>query len=253
MNNHSIRVAIIAILAGLTISGCISGKKPLQTLSYETAESDNKHLIIFLQGLGGTMNCLLEGHKCFETEGLVDSVRTRNIPFDMMAPNTHFGYYKDRSLEYRLRNDVILPAKAAGYDKIWLVGVSMGGLGSLMYLKHHTEDINGVLAMGPFLGDRDIIDEISTAGGLDSWNPGIYDEKEDWQRMLWDWLKEYNSKINSGPPIYLGIGTEDTYYSGQKLLAEYLPPGRVIEIQGKHRFSTFKNIWDIFLDNGVLQ
>jgi pimeloyl-ACP methyl ester carboxylesterase len=253
MNNQRTCATLGMLLLMFLMAGCISGQKPLQTLHYESAGTKNKHLIIFLQGLGGTMNCLLEGHKCFEAEGLVESVRTRNIPFDMMAPNTHFGYYKDRSLEYRLRNDVILPAKAAGYDKIWLGGASMGGLGSLLYLKHHSEDITGVLAMGPFLGDTDIIDEISAAGGLDAWEPGNYDEKEDWQRMLWDWLKGYNRGINSGPPIYLGIGTEDTYYRGQKLLVDYLPPDRVIEIEGKHRFATFKKIWDIFLDNGVLQ
>ena len=122
-----------------------------------------------------------------------------------------------------------------------------------MYLKHHTEDISGVLTMGPFLGDKDIIEEIYAAGGLHTWKPGIYNEEEDWQRMLWDWLKEYNNGLNSGPPIYLGIGTEDTYYRGQKLLADYLPPDRVIEIEGKHRFATFKKIWDIFLDEKGLR
>ena len=253
MNGYYKYLAIGMALAMLFMVGCFSGKKPLQTLSYQSTDTKNKQLIIFLQGLGGTMNCLIDAHKCFEAEGMVESVRIRKIPFDMIAPNTHFGYYNARTLEHRLRQDVILPAKTAGYDKIWLVGVSMGGLGSLLYLKNHTEDISGVLTMGPFLGDSDIVDEIYAAGGLQTWEPGTYDKKDDWQRMLWHWLKEYNHGSDTLPPIYLGLATEDGYYRGQKLLADYLPPDRVIETPGKHSFSTFKNIWDIFLDEQVLQ
>ena len=254
MVKFQVYLAKVLLLSTVILAGCMmSGKSPLETLSYQSIPEKNKNLIVFLRGMGGTLNCPIAGHKCFETEGFVEAVKKRGLPYDMVAPNAHFGYYEDRTLEERLTEDVIKPAKASGYEKIWLVGVSMGGFGSILYLKNHTEDITGVLTLGPFLGYQSIIDEISKAGGLKQWTPGPYDKDEDWQRMLWDWLKQYNGKLDGRPPIYLGIGDDDPYYVGQELLASYLPQDRVIVTDGGHRFSTFKKIWDIFLDNQILQ
>jgi len=252
----SIRSVIIyaVLLPVMLLTGCFGlSKAPLEVLKYESAPERNKNLIVFLRGMGGTLNCIYDGHECFEKVGFVGAVRMRGLPYDMVAPNTHFGYYNDRSLNIRLKEDVILPAKAMKYEKIWLVGTSMGGLGSILYLKEHRKDIDGILLLGPFLGDRLIIDEISSAGGLDQWEPGDFDEEEDWQRMLWQCLKECNRQGSVDPPIYLGIGTEDLYYRAQKLLASSLSPECVIEVSGKHRFSTFKRIWDIFLDRQILE
>lgn len=252
----SIRSVIIfaVLLPVMLMTGCFAPcKVPLELLKYESTPERNKNLIVFLRGMGGTMNCIFDGHECFDKVGFVEAVRMRGLPYDMIAPNTHFGYYNDRSLMVRLKEDVIQPAKAMKYEKIWLVGTSMGGLGSILYLKEHKEDINGVLILGPFLGDKPLIDEIYEAGGIDQWEPGDYDEEDDWQRMLWHWLKEHIRHGNDHPPIYLGIGTEDIYYRAQKLLASSLSSGHVIEVSGKHRFSTFKRIWDIFLEREILK
>ncbi|MDF1590924.1 MAG: alpha/beta hydrolase [Desulfobacterales bacterium] len=247
MTHSFLRVA--TALIAFFIGGCVgNGHKPLETLTYTAEPVRNKHLIIFLRGLGGTWRCLWKPHKCFETEGFVEAVQKRKIPFDMIAPNTHFGYYKDRTLEKRLTEDVIRPAKANGYEKIWLAGVSMGGLGAILYLIKHPENIDGVLLLGPYLGDASIAAEISKAGGLKPWDPGPYDGETDWQRLIWDWLKQNGANPAGQAPVYLGIGNHDRYYDAQKLLAESLPEDRVIIIAGGHRPSTFKRIWDIFLD-----
>lgn len=252
----SIRSVIIytVLLPLMFLTGCFApGKVPLEVLKYESTPERNKNLIVFLRGMGGTLNCIFDGHECFEKVGFVESVRMKGLSYDMIAPDAHFGYYNDRSLMVRLKEDVIQPAKAMKYEKIWLVGTSMGGLGSILYLKEHKEDINGVLILGPFLGDKPLIDEIYKAGGVELWEPGDYNEKDDWQRMLWHWLKEYIRHGSVHPPIYLGIGTEDIYYRAQKLLASSLSPEYVIEVSGKHRFSTFKRIWDIFLERQILK
>jgi len=252
----SIRWVIIyaLMLPVMLMTGCFStGKVPLEVLKYESTPERNKNLIVFLRGMGGTKNCIFDCHECFEKVGFVEAVRMRGRSYDMIAPNTHFGYYNDRTLIVRLKEDVIQPAKAMKYEKIWLVGTSMGGLGSILYLKEHTKNIDGILLLGPFLGDRLIIDEIYSAGGIDQWEPGDYDEEDDWQRMLWHWLKEYIRHDSVHPPIYLGIGTEDFNYRSHKLLASALSPEHVIEVSGKHRFSTFKRIWDIFLDRQILK
>jgi len=228
------------------------GHKPLETLAYTSRPVRNRHLIVFLRGLGGTSRCLWAPHKCFEAEGFVEAVRNRNLPFDMVAPNTHFGYYKARTLDERLMQDVIRPAKANGYEKIWLAGVSMGGLGSILYLRKHPEAIDGVLLLGPYLGGRTIAAEISKAGGVMKWNPVPYPGDQDWQRLVWDWLKQYCADPVGRTPIYLGIGAKDPYYHAQKLLADGLPGDRVITVGGGHDAAAFKSMWQIFLDKNIL-
>jgi pimeloyl-ACP methyl ester carboxylesterase len=236
----------------MSISGCFSGKAPLDVYTYE-ADPHNENLIVFIRGMGGTFNCLIENHACFEDEGFVEAVRRRGLPFDMVAPNTHFGYYRERTLAERIRADVIRPARNAGYRKIWMVGVSLGGLGALLYLMEYPQDVDGVFTLGPYLGDDAIIEEITAAGGLAAWEPGPYNPEEDWERMLWDWLKAYVRTASGSAPIYLGLASDDVYLPDHQLLADCLPPERIILVEGKHRFSSFTRAWNVFLDRGLLK
>ncbi|MEN6317811.1 MAG: alpha/beta fold hydrolase, partial [Syntrophaceae bacterium] len=182
----------------------------------------------------------------FEQEGLVADVWACGLPFDMTAPNAHVGYYMNRNLIKRLKEDVIDPAKAKGYQKIWLVGVSMGGLGALLYLKERPEDLAGIYLIAPFLGTQSILEEIETAGGLKQWEPGPYKAEEDWQRMLWHWIK---TTIADNPDkiVYLGYGIDDINKNGLQLLVPLLSPNRVYAIDGGHDYPTFKALWKIFL------
>jgi len=235
-------LAAAALIAGA--AGCASlSPAPMDVLTYPDPDKGAAHqrMFVFLRGIGG-------GHRCFEEEGLVDDVRACGLPYDMAAPNAHLGYYIDRSLIVRLKEDVIGPARARGVDKIWLVGVSMGGLGAMLYLREHPEDIAGVYLMAPFLGPPGLLEEIEAAGGVRGWQPGVYNADEDWQRMLWHWIKtaiaDHPDKI-----IYLGYGAGDLYKPAAELLAPVLPPGRVYAIDGGHDYATFKALWKKFLTN----
>lgn len=235
---------LAAIILVAFLSGCaIFAKAPMEVLTYEcpNKEAANQQLIVFLRGLGGS-------HHTFEEEGLVADIRARELPFDMAAPNAHIGYYGFRNLITRLKQDVIAPAQTRGCKKIWLVGVSMGGLGAMLYFMEHPEDIAGVYLISPYLGSDLFFAEIEAAGGVRRWNPGFYNPDIDWQRMLWHWMKktiaDHPDKI-----VYLGYGVNDPYISGQQLLATLLPPNRVNVIDGGHDFPTLKALWKIFLEN----
>jgi pimeloyl-ACP methyl ester carboxylesterase len=214
----------------------------MDVLSYQADETaPNRKLIVFLRGIGGS-------HKSFASEGLVDDVRARGLPFDMVAPNAHFGYYTGRTLITRLREDVILPARAQGYEEIWLVGFSMGGLGSLLYVREQPQDIAGVCLIAPFLGYKKILREIEGAGGVRAWTPGTYDPDDDWERMLWHWIQGQVQDGGFDPPVYLFFGDRDSYVKGQQLLSTVLPPERVGILAGKHDYATFKALWRRFLE-----
>lgn len=237
--------AFFLSVAVIMSSGCAYfANKPLKTLFYiDSNATSNKNLFIFLRGLGGS-------HRSFEEEGLIEDTRQRGIAFDMVAPNAHFAYYLERTLIERLRKDVILPAKSEGYENIWLVGFSMGGLGSLLYARKHPEDISGICLVSPFLGYDAIIEEINKNGGLRSWTPEEFSPDEDWQRMLWHWIKIKVATENC-TPIYLGFGNSDPYAEAQQLLATALPANHIIRRKGGHDYETFKALWRSFLDRNL--
>lgn len=236
--------SLAAIILVAFLSGCaLFAPAPMDVLIYKNPDKEaaNQRLIVFLRGFGGS-------HRSFEEEGLVADVWAHGLPFDIAVPNAHIGYYGDRNLIARLKEDVIDPARARGSEKIWLVGVSMGGLGALLYFMERPQDIAGVYLIAPFLGSQSILAEIEAAGGVRQWDPGPYIAEEDWQRMLWHWMKtaiaDHPDKI-----VYLGYGTDDFYKSGPRLLAALLPPDRIYAIDGGHDYPTFKALWKIFLAN----
>ncbi len=251
MTNHFLPKTSIAglpqvVLLGIILlsSGCGHfANQPLEVLSYIGHSTSHKNLFVFVRGLGGS-------NRSFAEEGMVEATWQRGIDFDMVAPNSHFAYYSERTLIERLRQDVILPAKKQGYKKIWLIGPSMGGLGSLLYVLEHPEDIDGIYLISPFLGDEEIINEINSQGGIGRWQPGDYSPVEDWQRRLWHWIKEEVTGQNT-PPIYLGYGNDDMYVNAQKLLATALPENHISRRDGGHDYETFKALWLTFLERDV--
>lgn len=240
----TLRISFL-IFVMIALSSC-STNAPLESLYYNAEESKSQRsLIIFLRGRGGS-------HKDFATEGFIDSVKKRNLPYDMVAPNAHFGYYFGETLVERLKSDLIEPAKEKGYENIFLVGASMGGLGAIIYSRYYPEDVTGVYVISPFLGYKKIIGEIVDSGGLQQWQPGTYDPDDDWQRMVWDWLKTNTDKQQQNPKIYLGYGTEDTYLQSQEIFGDALPSDYVITTAGGHTPKTMKLLWDMFLNKEIL-
>ena len=222
---------------------CLSTKAPMDVLSYNHPNGGaNERLMVFLRGMGGN-------HHSFEKEGLVSDVCDRMPAYDMVAPNAHYGYFADRSLMRRMKEDIIDPAHARGYKEIWLIGFSMGGLGALLYTIDHPEDIQGIYLVAPFLGYHAILNEIEAAGGVRQWEPGNFDPYQQWQRMLWQWLKQ-NVAEQTTVPIYLGFGQTDRYVAGQRLLAQILPAERVFTVPGGHGYESFRSLWKMFLQHG---
>lgn len=241
----------LLVLASIcSLAACVPAPTvPMASLEYQQHKAKRAdNLLILLRGIGAS-------NKAFEERGLIEEVRQRKLPFDIIAPDAHFGYYRSETLEQRLHEDIILPARRLGYQKIWLAGFSMGGLGSLFYLRAHSDLIDGVILICPFLGWGGIIDEIEEAGGLAAWT-AVTDESNDWQRFLWSWLKHYSTQIESFPPVYLGFGADD-FIAGQgpALLAKSLPDESVFSVPGGHTYATFKKVFTTHLDNlnGILR
>ncbi len=229
--------AILTLLiASLFLSGCASTSNgPLQSLTYPRDDNVRQpNLLVLIRGLGAD-------HTVFAKEGVIEEIRDLGLPFDVIAPNAHFGYYQSETFAQRLKEDVIDPARRQGYKQIWLAGFSMGGLGALVYLRSHPEDIDGVLLTSPFLGWPGIHSEIQKAGGVSDWVPNEIDPK-DWQRMMWGWISQQD--FNTQVPIWLGYGKNDILTrAGPPLLASVLPESRVFTSPGNHTIATLKTLF----------
>lgn len=177
-------------------------------------------------------------------------------PIDLIAVDAHVGYYKNRSIVTRLHEDFVAPLRASG-ESLWLVGVSLGGVGALIYAAERPGEIEGMVLFAPFLGDREVLEEIRSAGGPLAWRPPAQIGKDDWQRRVWKYLQEWHARKGSKPAIYVAYGSNDDFADGIRLLGELLPAENVRHLPGGHDWKTWKNLWrdylgqDLFAGCGV--
>jgi dienelactone hydrolase len=127
-----------------------------------------------------------------------------------------------------------------------LAGFSLGGLGSLLYVRSYPNDVDGVLLCSPFLGGSSIHQEIRLAGGVAAWSV-TSDDPTNMGRSLWAWIKNHDR--GATPPIWLGYGDSDMVTAeGPPLLASVLPAERVFTVPGNHNVATLKAIFLRHLD-----
>jgi len=230
------------------LAGCAAppraGTIPMNTI-YDNAVPGQRSAVLLIM-LPGVKNTPEE----FAQRGFVQALRQRGLAVDVAAVDAHLGYYLDRSVVERLRQDVVSPARLQGYRRIWLLGISLGGLGSTLYLREHPDEIEGVVLLAPFLGVQGTLAEIQRAGGLAGWHPEI--QPGDDERMLLAWLRDHDFSAPGSPPVYLGYGLSDRYAPGSELLAARLPAQHVVAIDGNHRWPTWSRLWDEFLDRRII-
>lgn len=219
---------------------------PIPSIWYQSSNEKPDTLIVFLPGRGNRASE-------FEKQGFINAIREAGVSADAVAVDAHTGYYYRQTLLERLRTDIILPARAKGYRQIWITGISIGGLGALLYAQKYSGTVDGIFAIAPFLGDKEVIDEIETAGGLANWQPDPLIKQEDYQRLLWSWLKKHTMHNDRQPQIAIGWGRADKFARANSILAGVLPENRVFITNGQHDWDPWKKLWHSFLASGFIQ
>ena len=239
------RAACILLAATLQASCAtlMPAPTPMRTVAYEHSHAPAKCLFVLLPGAG-------DHAERFQQQGLVEDLQNSDRSIDIRAADATRGYYMKGTLLDRLETDIITPAKTRGYQEIWLVGPSMGGLGSLLYSRAHAAEVTGVLAIAPFLGDNDLIEQIAAAGGLKQWQaPPRVDamSRDNYQRELWRWLQSATQGREAAPAIFVGYGTSDRLSRADSLLAGALPASRVFLTTGGHEWPAWRRVLASFL------
>jgi pimeloyl-ACP methyl ester carboxylesterase len=237
------------LLAAALLGGCASFRPatvPLRTLAEPAPCAVRPDTLIVL--LPGSYSLPED----FRREGFVRMVRERQLAADLLLVDAHVGYYANRSILERLHADVIAPARAQGYRQVWLAGISIGGLGAMLYAEARPGEVDGLVLLAPYLGTHLTAVEIRAAGGLAAW-PGLEGPMGapggDPDVRLWRWLQAQTAAAPARPvPIYLGYGLDDRFAYNDEVLAQALPPTRVFTTEGGHDWPPWQRLWQRVLD-----
>jgi len=209
---------------------------PLVVQTFRASPTDRAPvLLVLLPGRGDSASDFAE-------HGFIDDVRASGLAVDVVAADAHFGYYLRESIVDRVWTDVVEPARRQGYRHIWIGGMSMGGIGSIVNARAHPDAYERMFVLAPYLGPKDLLQEIEAAGGPARWTATDPDDR--YQRV-WTWLKQYTDPAATSrlPEMAVGFGTDDKLVRGIRVLTPVLPPDHVTEVSGKHDWETWRRIW----------
>jgi hypothetical protein len=204
-------------------------------MSVKSEYGTNKNLIILLPSFGG------EGAH-YKESGLIKTFRDKGGEAHLKILDVKPSLYLGSKIIDLLKTEVITPAKKAGYEKIYLVGVSMGGHGALLYTTNYPEEIEGTVVFAPFLSGPRMRSSIEKVGGIEKFEkcPFI---GWDYACNMWLMLKDYISSPKNKRRLILCYGTEDEFAKQNRILADMLPPVLVLTVPGGHDWKTWKKLW----------
>ena len=226
----------------LLLAGCATWRPavvPMRTLEEPARCAAPVHTLLVM--LPGSYSLPEE----FRSEGFVQIARSRHLAADLVLVDAHVRYYQNRSVVDRLAQDVIAPARARGYQHIWLVGISIGAVGAMLYADAHPADVDGVVLIAPYLGTALTAKEIRIAGGLARW-PAPEPQADDLDTLLWRWLQAQTDPASTVGklPLYLGYGEQDRFRYNDEVLRAALPASQVYTAPGGHDWPAWRPVWE---------
>ena len=233
LTSRACLIPLLASLLSLSLgTGCAyvrRAKTPMETHTFVSQGANRvRGAIVLLPGFG-------DGPTAFEERGFVAALKRGAPDYDIVAADAHFGYYRTRSLIARLDQDVIGPLRQAGYRELWLVGASMGGHGAVAYARVHPERIAGLLLFAPYMGPREVVQEVQRAGGLCQYRPPsrYVDDQEGFARANFGFLRERVCDKHD-LSLWVAVGQSDGLHLADAVLGKALEPARFLTLPGGH-------------------
>lgn len=226
----------LLLLAASAALACVprgNADRPIPTALLPSDQGSHR-LVVVLPGRRDRLESL-------RRSGVGEAIQRVWPDADVLFAELSMPYYLDRSATRRLHDEVLMPARRRAYTEIWLVGASLGGMGAILYDRDYPGQVDGMLLLAPYLGERPVHDEIRTAGGLAGWEPGRYppESTDGWQRDLWKHLKTWQREPERTRDVWLAYGEGDYLRDAMPLLEPVLPAGQVLVAPGKHAWSTW--------------
>ena len=223
------------------LSGPASSLSDIVISRHEAAAGrQGRVLLIMLPGAG------IEASE-FADRGMVAAVHQRGLAVDIVAARLDLDLYLDGDVAAALHRAVVEPALAMGYSRLWLLGISLGGMGALLYASHYARGVEGLVLLAPFLGTQGTVAEILASGGITAWSTAGSNATASERRIL-TWLQEFIALRPTLPALYLGYGCTDRFARGHELLGDHLPEHVIVSRDGGHDWPTWLDLWGRVLD-----
>jgi len=235
-------LAIVFVITILAVIIIIMREDMLNIKLYTgTGEGEGKTLVVLLPTVAGN-------GKLYEQQGLIDISRKHGAIVDIMTIDVQPTLYLKKRIVKKMKNRVIDPAKARGYEHIYLLGTSLGGHAALLYTMEHPNDIDGLFLVAPYISDPFVTKIIREAGGLLAWDEcPLY--AWEYSCKLWKSIRAYLSIPERRASVFLGYGTEDRFVVSCQLFAEVLSPENVFTAPGGHSWKTWQELWEKMLNH----
>jgi pimeloyl-ACP methyl ester carboxylesterase len=232
-----IRLAAVASLFAVQFA-CMPAKSPVRMSFHDGA--DDRTAVLFLPGFAAS-------DRTIARKGVIDAMRDAGLQADVITVDARVGYYARGTLAERLEADV-MPLVRAKYDHIWVMGISMGGYGTLWTADAFEDDVEGIVLFSPFLGRGRVLRSVE-ASGLQAWTPP---EDPKWDDDTWAWLQRVDAGGWNAPVVYFGRGSKEDG-SANQMFASLLPEGRVRIAEGGHQWKVWRELAAEFVREDLLQ
>jgi len=237
-------------LLALLLSACSTGgdvTRPIPTLRVPAPQSPHR-LVVMLPGRGDDLDSLA-------SRGITQIIHRQWPDADLILTGLTMPFYRQGRAAARLHEEILAPAHARHYDEVWLAGISLGGLGALMYDRAYPGEVDGILLISPYLGDKSLYREIEAAGGLDRWRPGPVQAftPETYQRELWRYIRNWSVGSGRARSVWVAWGDKEGFRDRIGLLAAQLPPGHAFELPGHHNWTLWRPAATVLLEHARLE
>jgi pimeloyl-ACP methyl ester carboxylesterase len=111
----------------------------------------------------------------------------------------------------------------------------MGGFGAVAYARKHPARIAGLLLFAPYMGSREVADEVVRAGGLCEYRaPERYvDDARGFTRANFGYLRKLACEP-SPVAVWLAVGQSDSLLPADEILGRALRSPRFLTLPGGH-------------------
>ena len=239
------RRQIFITMLVVLVSACATGgdvSKPIPT-SHFPATHPAHRLVVVLPGRGDDLASL-------ERKGMTRIIQNAWPDTDVILTGLTMPFYRQGHATTRLQEEIITPAQASGYREIWLMGISLGGMGALMYEHDYPGRVRGILLLSPYLGNASIHDEVQRAGGLSRWNPGpsrpIGPDTVDHE--LWHTLKSLGEDPKRADAFWIAYGNDEPFRTPIERMTPILPPANVAMLPGRHNWKLWISAASVLLE-----
>lgn len=228
--------ALVLSMALLLLVGCVAGgdvTRPIPT-AYYPAPQPARRLVVMLPGRGDSLAGL-------QRHGIAALIQQKWPDADVILTGLTMPFYLQGRAPQRLHDEVIVPAMKRAPRSLWLMGISLGGMGALLYDRAYPDQADGLLLLSPYLGEDAIHREIRAAGGLAHWHPGPPRPigPDTYQRALWRYLKHWAHKPQRTRTVWVAYGASERFRAPIELMTPLLPPGHALMLPGHHDW----NLW----------